>query len=74
MNIYMYIYVDSKGHIIQRLAKRRLFKIGEVNGLGWTLIDVKILYNNKLISYKSYDSLRYGAKKKKKRFLGLLKN
>lgn len=67
MNIYMYFYVDNKGKVIQRLAKRRLFKIGEINGLGWVLIDVKVLYNGKFVSYDTYDSLRYSCSRKKKK-------
>lgn len=58
MNIYLFIYVDSKGKEIQRLTKRRLFKIGEINGLGWKLIDVKVLHNKKFISYQTYNNLR----------------
>ncbi len=71
MTQYLYVYVDQHGKIHQRLVQFRTLRIGERNGYDWTVVDIKVKYDNRFISLSEYErmkTLQYSKMIRKRRF------
>lgn len=71
-NVCIVVYLKNNDDLIFRFNRPTVYKVGDYNGNNWLILDVKILYENKFISYKKYYEIM--KEKEDKRYKTSVKN
>lgn len=63
-------YQKRSGEVIQKLINvYTSYRVGETNGYGWKIIDMKYWYKNKFLSYHEYNTMTDKTWKRSLKFI-----